>query len=51
MALGRRSGLVVSMLTLYSDDPSLNPAKDYSFMKKVGLKRKKINNNRPWLGI
>ena len=29
--MGRGGGLVVSVLAIYSDDPSLNPAEAYSF--------------------
>ena len=37
----RGSGLVVSMLAFYSDDPSLNPAKNNFFCKMLFENNKK----------
>ena len=33
--MGRGGGQVVSVLAFYSNDPSLNPAEDYSFNCKI----------------
>ena len=42
--MGRGSdSQVVSVPAFYSDDPSLNPAKSYCFLKKLWLKINKIN--------
>ena len=42
-------GQVVSVLSFYSDDLSLNPAEDNNFSQKMFLKRKKMNKKRPGL--
>ena len=49
LELGSGGGQVVSVLTLYSDDPSSNPAEVYIFSVKLSLKRTKINKKRPGL--
>ena len=41
--LGHGGGQVVSVLALYSVNPSLNPAEVYSFSSGNNLKRTKIN--------
>ena len=41
---------MVSVLALYSDDQSSNPAEAYSLFVKLCLKRTKINKKRPGLG-
>ena len=41
---------MVSVLALYSDDPSFNPAEVYKFSVKLILKRTKNNKKRPGLG-
>ena len=43
-------GHVVSVLAFYSDDPSSNPNKDYTFSVKVYMKRMKINKKRGRVG-
>ena len=40
-------GLVVSVLVCYSDNRSLNPAKDNSFVMKMILKRTKRGRRGP----
>ena len=40
---------MVSLLSFYSDDLSLNTVKDYNFCVMLFLKRIKINNQRPRL--
>ena len=47
---GRGGGTVVSMLTIYSDDPSSNPAEAFIFSVKLCLKRKKINKKEDGVG-
>ena len=47
--LGRGGGLVVSVLTFYSNDPSSIPAEVYNFSVKLLLKITKINIKRPGL--
>ena len=47
---GRGGGQVVSVLALYSDDPSSNPAEVYSFSVILCLKRTKINKNEAGVG-
>ena len=49
LELGSGGGQVVSVLALYSDDPSSNPAEVYIFSVKLNLKRTKINKKRPEL--
>ena len=44
--LGRGGGQVVSVLALYSNDPSSNPADANVFSEKLCLKRTKINQNK-----
>ena len=46
---GGGGGLVVSMIALYSDDPSLIPAEVNQSSVKLLLKRTKIHKKRPWL--
>ena len=46
----RGGGLVVSVLALYSDDPSLNPTEVYNFSVKLLLKRTKINTKEAGVG-
>ena len=43
-------GHVVSVLAFYSDDPSSNSNKDYTFSVKVYMKRMKINKKRGRVG-
>ena len=41
---------MVSVLAFYSDDPSSNPADAYGyFLKKLCLKRMKINKKEAWV--
>ena len=48
--IGCGGGLVVSVLAVLSDKPSLNPAKVYSFCyENVVSKRMTINSNMPRL--
>ena len=44
--LGRGGGKVVSVLAFYSDDPSSNPAKVYSFFCNIVFE---MNEKRPGL--
>ena len=46
----RGGGLVVSVLALYSDDPSLNPTEVYNFSVKLLLKRMKIKQKEAGVG-
>ena len=45
--MGRRGGLVVNVVSFYSDDSSLNPAELYSFSVKCCL-RKLTNRDERW---
>ena len=47
---GRGGGQVVSVLALYSDDPSSYPAEVYNFSVKLLLKRTKINKKEAGVG-
>ena len=47
---GRGGGQVVSMLTFYSDDPSLNPAEAYSFSSKIVFEKKENKQKDAGLG-
>ena len=46
-----RGSQVVSVLAFYSNDPSLNPAKVYSFYSVKCLKRSKIIKKRLGMAI
>ena len=41
--------VVISVLTLYSDDPSSNPAEAYSFFRKIVFEKNK--NKRKEAGV
>ena len=44
--MGREDGIVVSVLTFNSNDPSLNPAESYNFIFIMFMRRIKINEKR-----
>ena len=48
--LDRSCGLVVSMVTFYSNKPSLNPYEACSFYTNFCFKRTKINKTDAWVG-
>ena len=45
--MGRGGGQVVNVLTLYSHDPSSNPAEAYSFSVKFVFEKNKNKQKRP----
>ena len=49
--LGRGGGQVVSVITLYSDDPSVNPTKVYIFVVQIALNERKLMKRGPGMAI
>ena len=50
LMLGRGGGQVVSMLALYSDDPSSNPAEVYNFSVKIVIEKNENKQKEAGVG-